>query len=236
MKNKNQFKLKSEVREDGVERWWIITPNNVSSDFFYNKDDASRHMKRCESLEKEFKIEEYFYPPHMKKPSFQIDFEESFVLNFISWFEKMGGEDHNKDELKYFSSFSLYGRYFRVLPSINMIQMGDNDFDRWANSVEETSTIPLTEEDFIACMVDFKNKLDDSVIKNSLIELIIEDLKEVEYIVLSELFESLTTDHVSYKKDELIYDIEELLKELSLGEIENFNTLIKGKKEQFYTN
>jgi hypothetical protein len=233
---KNKFKQKSEVREDGVERWWVVTPNNVSSDFFYNKDDVSRYMKRCESLEEEFKIEEYFYPPHMKKPSFRIEFEESFVLNFISWFEKMGGEDHNKDEIKNFSSFSLYGRYFRVLPSIGIIQMGDSDFDRWANSVEETSDIPLTEEDFVACMIDFKSKLDDGVIKNSLIELIVEDLKEVDYIVLSQLFESLSTDRVDYKKDRVIYDIEELLLELTTGEVEKFNTLIKSKKEQFHTN
>jgi len=233
---KNKFKLQSKTREDNIECWWIITENNVSSDLFYNETDALRYLKRCNSIEKEFKIEDYFYPPTMKKPCFRIVFEESFTSKLISWVEKMGGEDHNKDELKYFSSFSLYGRYFRVLPSMNMIQMGDSDFYRWANSVEATSKIPLTENDFISCMAEFKTKLDNNVDKDSLINSILEDLNNVDYIILHELFSSLTIERMDYNKDRAIYDIEELLRDLPINDVKKFKILIKNTKEMYSTN
>jgi hypothetical protein len=230
---KNKFNLQSTIRSDDTECWWITTENNVSSEIFYNKDDALRHLKRCQSLEKAFKVEEYFYPPHMKKPCFRISLEDSFIVNFISWFKELGGEDHNKEELKYFSSFSLYGRYFRVLPCSNMIQMSDANFDRWANSVEETSIIPLNKDDFIDCMSDFKTKLTTTATKDALIDTMLDDFENVDYSVLSELFESLTTNQIDHKKKRLIYDIEELLRDLTLPEIEQFSVLVVDKKAAF---
>ncbi len=48
--------------------------------------------------------------------------------------------------------FKGHGRRWRINLSTGTLQMGDNDFDRWANSVEASEAIPCSKKQMIAAV------------------------------------------------------------------------------------
>ena len=142
--------------ENGVEKsmsWYnIVDEENVPSEI-ENSDyeEIAQYQKHLKSLNQNIfrkKVNNW-----NGRPSFCIELKKSYISKFLYWLECIDGvEIYKPRSRRFFYNFQINGVEFRVLPSLNVIEMGDNDFDRWANSGLNEVNIPTNKNEFLSVM------------------------------------------------------------------------------------
>jgi len=100
--------------------------------------------------------------PYAEKPFFHIELKRTYVSKLLHWLENVKGvEIYKPRQRRFFYNFRINGVEFRVLPTLNIIEMGDDDFDRWANSSHTSLPIPTNQKEFIYTMMRFNQIRDE---------------------------------------------------------------------------
>ena len=132
-----------------------LETNNLRSQCRFSElDEAKDYKKYCSQINKNIvKVSKRSFDTSSE---FYIELTRSYISRFLYWLEEFDGvEIYKQRERRFFTTFSIGDVYFRVLGNLGTIQVGDNNFDRWANSVLATLPLPKNKHEFIDVMSEF---------------------------------------------------------------------------------